>query len=42
VLVRGDDGVFDVRANRATLFSKSKIGRFPTAAEVLAALRQAG
>jgi selT/selW/selH-like putative selenoprotein len=41
-LVRGVDGVFEVRANGATLFSKKKAGRFPTEAEVLGALRQVG
>lgn len=38
-LVRGDDGVFDVRADGATLFSKERAGRFPSASEVLEALR---
>jgi selT/selW/selH-like putative selenoprotein len=40
--VRGDEGVFDVRANGATVFSKKKAGRFPTEAEVLGALRKVG
>jgi len=40
--VRGDDGVFEVRANGATLFSKKRAGRFPTEAEIIGALRQAG
>jgi predicted Rdx family selenoprotein len=39
--VRGGDGIFDVRANGDTLFSKKKAGRFPTEAEVLGALRRA-
>jgi selT/selW/selH-like putative selenoprotein len=37
--VRGDNGVFDVRADGALLFSKKQAGRFPTEAEILAALR---
>jgi selT/selW/selH-like putative selenoprotein len=40
--VRGVDGVFEVRTNGAILFSKKKAGRFPTEAEVLAALREVG
>jgi selT/selW/selH-like putative selenoprotein len=39
VLVRGDDGVFEVRVNGAVVFSKKIAGRFPTEAEVLGALR---
>lgn len=38
-LVRGGDGVFDVRADGASVFSKKKAGRFPTEREVLDALR---
>lgn len=38
-LVRGDAGVFDVRADGASVFSKKRAGRFPTDAEVIAALR---
>ncbi len=38
-LVRGDNGVFDVRADGKLVFSKKSAGRFPTEAEVLAALR---
>jgi selT/selW/selH-like putative selenoprotein len=37
--VRGDDGVFDVRADGASVFSKKRAGRFPTEAELLSALR---
>jgi selT/selW/selH-like putative selenoprotein len=37
-LVRGDSGVFDVSADGALVFSKKQTGRFPTEAEVLAAL----
>jgi selT/selW/selH-like putative selenoprotein len=38
--VRGDDGIFEVRAEGASVFSKKQAGRFPTEAEVLAALRR--
>jgi len=38
-LVRGENGVFDVRADGVSLFSKKKAGRFPTEAEILGALR---
>jgi selT/selW/selH-like putative selenoprotein len=38
-LVRGDNGVFEVSADGALVFSKKQAGRFPTDAEVLAALR---
>ena len=38
-LVRGDGGVFDVRADGALVFSKKQAGRFPTEAEVIRALR---
>jgi selT/selW/selH-like putative selenoprotein len=37
-LVKGDDGIFDVRVDGALIFSKKKTGRFPTEQEVLAAL----
>ena len=39
VLARGDAGVFEVRADGVSVFSKKKTGRFPTAAEVIGALR---
>lgn len=38
-LVRGDNGVFDVRADGVLVFSKKRAGRFPTEAEVLRALK---
>jgi selT/selW/selH-like putative selenoprotein len=37
--VRGDDGVFEVRADGALVFSKKQSGRFPAEAEVLGALK---
>lgn len=40
--MRGSDGVFDVRADGATVYSKTKTGRFPTEAEVIGALRARG
>ena len=39
-LVRGTDGIFDVRADGERIFSKDEADRFPTAAEILASLRQ--
>ena len=40
-LVKGDRGIFDVRADGALIFSKKECGdRFPTGAEVLALLRE--
>ena len=39
-LVRGDDGIFDVVADGERIFSKDEADRFPTHAEILAALRQ--
>jgi selT/selW/selH-like putative selenoprotein len=38
-LVRGDNGVFEVRADGETVFSKKQVGRFPSESEVLRALR---
>jgi predicted Rdx family selenoprotein len=38
--VRGDDGVFDVSADGERIFSKDEAGRFPTAHEIVAALRE--
>jgi selT/selW/selH-like putative selenoprotein len=40
--VRGDQGVFDVRADGVSVFSKKQAGRFPTEAEILGALRARG
>ena len=39
-LLRGDAGVFEVSADGALVFSKKKTGRFPSDAEVIAALRK--
>ena len=38
-LIRGTDGVFDVVADGAVVFSKHDAGRFPSHDEILAALR---
>jgi selenoprotein W-related protein len=37
-LIKGSGGAFEVRADGALVFSKKQAGRFPEAAEVLAAL----
>ena len=39
-LVRGDDGIFDVLVDGERIFSKDESDRFPSAREILAALRQ--
>ena len=39
-LVRGSDGIFDVVVDGARIFSKDEQARFPTAREILGALRQ--
>jgi selT/selW/selH-like putative selenoprotein len=39
-LVRGTDGIFDVLVDGERIFSKHESDRFPTEAEILAALRQ--
>ena len=39
-LVRGTDGIFDVLVDDERIFSKDEAHRFPTAAEILASLRQ--
>jgi selT/selW/selH-like putative selenoprotein len=39
-LVRGSDGIFDVVVDGARIFSKDEQHRFPTAREILSALRQ--
>ena len=41
-LIKGDRGIFDVKADGKTVFSKYEEERFPTHDEVLAALRQRG
>jgi predicted Rdx family selenoprotein len=38
-LVRGERGVFDVIADGTVIFSKHESGRFPSDAEIVAALR---
>ena len=38
-LVRGTNGVFDVDVEGDRIFSKDEVGRFPTEAEILKALR---
>lgn len=39
-LVPGSDGIFDVVVDGARIFSKDEQDRFPTAREILSALRQ--
>ena len=39
-LVKGDRGIFEVRAEGRLLFSKKDAGRFPNPAEILALLDQ--
>ena len=42
-LIKGDRGIFEVRANDEVIYSKKECGdRFPTAAEIIALLRQHG
>ena len=41
-LIKGDRGIFDVKADGALVFSKYEKERFPTHDEVLAALRARG
>jgi len=38
-LIRGTDGVFDVRVDGRLVFSKHALGRFPNDGEVEAAIR---
>ena len=38
-LIKGSNGVFDVTADGALIYSKHRTGRFPDNAEVLQALR---
>ena len=37
-LVKGDRGVFDVRADGNLIFSKKTVGRFPSAADIISRL----
>ncbi|HUF79769.1 MAG TPA: Rdx family protein [Burkholderiales bacterium] len=39
-LVKGDNGIFDVAADGALLFSKHREDRFPDAAEIVTRLRR--
>jgi selT/selW/selH-like putative selenoprotein len=39
-LIKGDNGIFDVKAEGKLIFSKHKVGRFPEPEEVLAKLRK--
>ncbi len=39
-LIKGDNGVFDVKADGKMVFSKHKAGRFPEHEEVLSKLRK--
>jgi len=41
-LIKGDRGIFDVKADGATIFSKYEEDRFPTHDEVLRSLRSRG
>ena len=40
-LIRGDNGIFDVVADGALVFSKDQTGRFPENAEVVKTIRGA-
>jgi selT/selW/selH-like putative selenoprotein len=40
VLVKGDNGIFDVVADGKLVFSKHAEGRFPEDAEILEALKR--
>ncbi len=40
MLVKGDNGIFDVVADGKLVFSKHAEGRFPEESEILAALRR--
>jgi selT/selW/selH-like putative selenoprotein len=39
---KGSNGVFDVTANDAIVYSKHREGRYPEAAEIIATLRKLG
>ncbi len=39
-LIKGDNGIFDVKLDGKMIFSKHKAGRFPESEEVLAQLRE--
>ena len=38
-LIQGDRGIFEVHADDVLIFSKKSAGRFPTHAEIIAAIR---
>lgn len=38
-LIKGDRGIFEVRADDALIFSKKDQGRFPTHTEIIATIR---
>ncbi len=39
-LIKGDNGIFDVKLDGNMIFSKHQTGRFPESEEVLTKLRQ--
>ncbi len=39
-LIKGDNGIFDVKLDGNMIFSKHETGRFPESEEVLTKLRQ--
>jgi selT/selW/selH-like putative selenoprotein len=39
-LIQGDRGIFEVHADGALIFSKKVVGRFPTHAEIITAIRE--
>ncbi len=39
-LIKGDNGIFDVKLDGKMIFSKHEAGRFPESEEVLAKLRK--
>ena len=39
-LVKGDNGIFDVRAEGKLVFSKHRDGRYPEPAEIIGSLRE--
>ena len=41
-LIKGDRGIFDVKADGTTIFSKYEEDRFPTNDEILRSLRSRG
>ena len=39
-LIKGDNGIFDVKVDGKLIFSRHKVGRFPKPEEVLSELRK--